>query len=74
MLTGIKKYILANVESVQNAENGDRTKRVTDAKVLAKTVELVGIQTGSSVRYRALRFLSALRSRASCIRRKNICI
>ena len=45
MLTGIKKYILANVESVQNAENGDRAKRVTGAKVLAKTVELVGIQT-----------------------------
>ena len=43
MLTGIKKYILANVESVQNAENGDRTKRVTDA------MELVGIQTAQLV-------------------------
>ena len=45
MLTGRKQVILADVESVQNAANGDRTKRVTRAKALAATVELVGVNT-----------------------------
>ena len=45
MLTGRKQVILADVESVQNALNGDRTKRVTRAKSLAATVELVGVNT-----------------------------
>lgn len=45
MLTGRKQVILADVESVQNALNGDRTKRVTRAKALAATVELVGVNT-----------------------------
>lgn len=45
MLTGRKQVVLADVESVQNALNGDRTKRVTRAKALAATVELVGVNT-----------------------------
>ena len=45
MLTGRKQIVLADVESAQNAANGDRAKRVTRAKVLAATVELVGVNT-----------------------------
>ena len=45
MLTGRKQVVLADVESVQNALNGDRTKRVTRARALAATVELVGVNT-----------------------------
>ena len=45
MLTGRKQVVLADVESVQNVLNGDRTKRVTRAKALAATVELVGVNT-----------------------------
>ena len=45
MLTGRKQVVLADVESVQNALNGDRAKRVTRARALAATVELVGVNT-----------------------------
>ena len=45
MITGKKLLVLANVESVQNAETGDRTKEVTNGKKIAGTVELVGVQT-----------------------------
>lgn len=45
MLTGVKRVVIADTESVQNPINGDRKKRVTRAKVIAATVELVGIQT-----------------------------
>lgn len=45
MLTGIKRVILADLESVQNMLTGDRTKVVSRAKVLLKKVELVGVQT-----------------------------
>ena len=45
MLTGVKRVIIADTESVQNPINGDRKKRVTRAKVIAANVELVGIQT-----------------------------
>ncbi len=45
MLTGIKRVIIADTESVQNPANGDRKKQVTRAKVIAATVELVGIHT-----------------------------
>lgn len=45
MLTGIKRVIIADTESVQNPENGDRKKRIVRAKVIAATVELVGVQT-----------------------------
>ena len=37
--------IIADSESVQNPINGDRKKRVTQAKVIVATVELVGINT-----------------------------
>ena len=45
MLTGVKRVIIADTESVQNPVNGDRKKRVTRAKAIAATVELVGIHT-----------------------------
>lgn len=45
MLTGIKRVIIADTVSVQNPANGDRTKSVTRAKVIAANVELVGVQT-----------------------------
>ena len=45
MITGKKFLVLANVESVQNPETGDRTKEVTKGKKLVNTVELVGVQT-----------------------------
>ena len=45
MLTGRKQVVLADIESTQNTSNGDRTKRVTRAKVLAAMVELVGVNT-----------------------------
>lgn len=45
MITGVKYTVLANVESVQNAETGDRTKEVAKGKKLASIVELVGVQT-----------------------------
>lgn len=45
MLTGRKQVVLADIESTQSVSNGDRTKRVTRAKVLAAMVELVGVNT-----------------------------
>ena len=45
MLTNPKKYILADVKSVQDTETGDRTKVVTSARVLVDTVDLVGVNT-----------------------------
>lgn len=45
MITGKKLLVLANVESVQNSETGDRIKEVTKGKKLVNTVELVGVQT-----------------------------
>ena len=45
MLTGVKRVIIADTESVQNPVTGDRKKRVTRAKAIAATVELVGIHT-----------------------------
>lgn len=45
MITGQKKYILANIESVQNPETGDRSKAVTSAKVLIDTIDFVGVLT-----------------------------
>lgn len=45
MVTGKKMLTLANVETVQDKTTGDRTKKVTLAKRLIATVELVGIQT-----------------------------
>ncbi len=45
MLTGVKRVIIADTESVQNPVNGDRKKRVTRAKVIAANVELVGVNT-----------------------------
>lgn len=45
MLTGNKIYILANIESVQNLETGDREKKVSCAKILVNKVELVGVNT-----------------------------
>ena len=45
MLTGRKQVVLADIASAQNAANGDRTKRVTRAKVLSATVGLVGVNT-----------------------------
>lgn len=45
MLTGSNRIILADMESVQDRPTGDRSKRVTRAKVLAASVDLVGITT-----------------------------
>ena len=45
MITGKKFIVLANVETEQDEDNGDRTKTVTTGKMLAANVELVGIQT-----------------------------
>ena len=45
MITGKKLYVLANIESVQDPDTGDRTKEVTSAKKLINNAELVGINT-----------------------------
>lgn len=45
MITGKKLIVIANVETVQDPATGDRTKEVTKGKKIAKTVELVGVQT-----------------------------
>ncbi len=45
MLTGTKRVVIADMQSVQNSLNGDRKKSVVRAKVIAANVELVGIQT-----------------------------
>nr|DAH53910.1 MAG TPA: hypothetical protein [Caudoviricetes sp.] len=45
MITGKKFFIIADVESVADAMNGDRTKRVKSAKKIIDTVEIVGVQT-----------------------------
>lgn len=45
MITGKKLLVLANIETVQDVETGDRKKEVTGGKKLINTVELVGIQT-----------------------------
>ncbi|MDE7440235.1 MAG: hypothetical protein K2N23_06995 [Clostridia bacterium] len=45
MLTGVKRVIIADTESIQNPNNGDRKKRVTRAKIVVANVELVGINT-----------------------------
>ena len=45
MITGNKLYVLANIESVQDPDTGDRTKEVTSAKKLINNAELVGINT-----------------------------
>lgn len=42
---GISRIILADVESVQNDETGDREKRVQRAKAFACPVDLVGVTT-----------------------------
>ena len=46
MLTGPKQIILADIAAgMQDADTGDRKKRVTRARVLAANVELVGVNT-----------------------------
>ena len=46
MLTGNKRVVLADVSaSQQDAKTGDRSKKVTNAKAIACTVELVGVNT-----------------------------
>lgn len=45
MLTGVKRVVIADTESIQNPINGDRKKSVVRAKVIAANVELVGVQT-----------------------------
>lgn len=45
MITGKKFVVIANVETVQDLETGDRVQAVTSGKKIAGKVELVGIQT-----------------------------
>lgn len=45
MITGKKLFILANIESTQDENTGDRVKAVTSARRLVDTVELVGVHT-----------------------------
>lgn len=45
MKCGIQNVAIVDVKSVTNIENGDRTKEVTNGKILVLKVDLVGIQT-----------------------------
>lgn len=45
MLTGRKRYILADIASVQDSATGDRIKQVTKAKARIGVIELVGVNT-----------------------------
>lgn len=45
MITGKKFIVIANVETVQDPETGDRIKAVTKGKKIAGKTELVGVQT-----------------------------
>ncbi len=45
MLKNPKRYILADVASVQDEATGDRIKRVIRAKTLIGNVDLVGVNT-----------------------------
>ena len=45
MLTNPKICVLANVDSVQNEETGDRVKRVVSANRLVCNVDIVGVNT-----------------------------
>ena len=73
MLTGNKIYILANIESVQNLETGDREKKVSCAKILVNKVELVGVNTAQLGQIQGLTFHTASRFPESCTIKKNFC-
>lgn len=45
MQTGRKRYILADITSVQDPETGDRVKQVSKAKARIGVIELVGVNT-----------------------------
>ena len=45
MQTGRKRYILADITSVQDPETGDRVKKVSKAKARIGVIELVGVNT-----------------------------
>ena len=45
MQTIPKRYVLADVESVQNEDTGDRIKRVVRAKTLVDLIDVVGVNT-----------------------------
>ena len=45
MQTIPKRYVLADVESVQSEETGDRVKRVVRAQALVGLVDVVGVNT-----------------------------
>lgn len=44
-MRGLKRVVLADVESVQNERTGDREKRVQTARVFACWIDLVGVAT-----------------------------
>ena len=60
LLTGRKQVILADVESEQDAETGDRKKKATKARVLAAIVELVGVNTAQVGQVQGFRLTNSI--------------
>lgn len=74
MLTGRKRYILADIASVQDSATGDRIKQVTKAKARIGVIELVGVNTAQLAQIQGFNLSYSVEIPRVFIKTKSICI